>query len=67
MLTKRQAIKVVQAYANAAIEQMERQAKGWDKGIYRDDCMDRTSIHYSIRATMNRNSRYAFQVAAQFA
>lgn len=67
MITKRQAIKEVRECANAAIEQMERQARGLDKGIYRDDQVDRSSIHYSIKAVMRRNSRYAFQLAAQFA
>jgi hypothetical protein len=39
-MTKRQAIAEVRAEANAIIEQLERRARGWDKGRWRDDMRD---------------------------
>lgn len=61
--TKRQAIAAVRAEANALIEQAERKAKGYDKGVYRDDdVMRRESIKYRCRMS----SALAFELSARF-
>lgn len=61
--TKRQAIAAVRAEANALIEQADRKAKGWDKGVYRDDdAMRLETIAYRCRMS----SRLAFELSARF-
>jgi hypothetical protein len=58
--SRRQAIRMVKECANAVIEQRERQAKGWDKGRYRDDdahCL------YTIKESIKANVDAAFALA----
>lgn len=64
MITKREAIKVVQACANSVIEQRERQAKGWDKGLYRDNDTFRTM---TIEEGVDLDVAEAFRLSADFA
>jgi hypothetical protein len=61
--TKRKAIAAVKAEANGIIEQLERRAKGWDKGAYRDDD---TMRFMTIRESLTLSSQFAFAVAIEF-
>lgn len=63
--SKREAIKWAREEANAIIDQAERQAKGWDKGMYRDD--DVTCRGQSIRYTQAMHSMVGFALSARFA
>jgi len=62
--TKRQAVAFVRAEANGIIEQLERRAKGWDIGPFRDDD---TVRRYTIAETLAFCARAAFDVARDFA
>lgn len=66
-MNKRQAIAEVRAEANALIEQAERRAKGWDRGIWRDDrrAVD-CNAHNTIRACTARSVKNAFDLSARF-
>ena len=68
MMTKRQAIAEVRSEADAIIEQLERRAKGWDRGLWRDD-MRNVDCNFSntIGATIRRSVAHAFALSAQFA
>jgi O-phosphoseryl-tRNA(Cys) synthetase len=61
-MTKRQAISEVRALADACIEQMERVARGWDKGDRRDD-----DLSVRVSATLSVNAQEAMWIARQFA
>lgn len=62
-LTMRQAIREVKADANALIEQMERKARGWDTGAYRDDDTTRQeTINQRIRGYVGN----AFALSERF-
>lgn len=63
-MTRNQAAAEVRALANACIEQMERQAKGWDKGVYRDDD---TFMWITIKAAQRQNAAEAFRLSAAHA
>ena len=67
-MNKRQAIKEVREAANAVIEQLERIAKGWDKGRHRSDMreVDRNSGN-TIRQQMRDHVDHAFNLSRQFA
>lgn len=63
-MNKRQAIREAQQAANAVIEQRERQAKGWDTGLYRsDDTMRLWTIEQGVKMEVE----YAFALSRQFA
>ena len=62
--SKREAIKWVREEANAIIEQAERQAKGYDKGMYRDDDI---TCNQSIRYSQAMHSMAAFALSTKFA
>lgn len=66
--TKRAAIAAAREEANAIIEQAERRARGWDRGMWRDDVrpVDRNTGN-TIRATVARGSAFAFALSARFA
>ena len=61
--TKRMAIADVRSAANSIIEQLERQAKGWDKGRYRDDDTVRT---VPVSTQMHHLSEAAFRASWEF-
>ena len=63
MLTKRQAIIETRKLADAVIEQLERKANGWDKGIYRDDDTTRQT---GWRTVMHYNVQDAFRLSYEF-
>lgn len=64
IVTKRQAVAAVRDEANALIEQLERVAKGWDRGAYRaDDTMRQTTIRERIRQSVE----CSFHLSAKFA
>ena len=58
--TRREAIKWVREEANAIIAQNERLARGWDKGMYRDDDV---LCDQSIRYTQAMRSLLGFALA----
>ena len=60
-MNKREAIREVRALANMIIEQRTRQAKGWDRGVFRDDD---TGCRVPINCAMHRASREAFYIAS---
>lgn len=63
-MNKRQAIREAQQAADAVIEQRERQAKGWDKGLYRsDDTMRLWTIEQGVKMEVE----HAFALSRQFA
>ena len=66
-LTMRQAIAHVRSEANALIEQMERKARGWDTGRWRDDMphADRHATN-TIRVTNLVRVTYAFGLSEEF-
>jgi hypothetical protein len=59
-MTRRQAIRFARECADAIIEQRTRQARGWDKGRYRDDD---TWRRYTIKQDMRMYAELAFGVA----
>lgn len=63
-MNKRQAIKEVRECANAVIDQLERIAKGWDKGSHRDD-MPEVSRNASntTRQLIRGHVGHAFELA----
>lgn len=63
-MTKRQAIRQAQQEANALIDQLERLAKGWDKGAYRDD--DTMRI-WTVQETIDLHVNAVFSLSVQFA
>lgn len=65
--TKRAAIAAVREEANALIEQAERRARGFDRGMWRDDVrtVDRNSSN-TIRATVARSVAFSFELSARF-
>lgn len=62
-ITKRQAIRIARKCADSLIEQLERRAKGWDKGRYRDDDAVRIC---TIRQSMELDVAEAFHLSRQF-
>lgn len=66
-MNRRQAIAEVRAEANALIEQLERRARGFDRGMWRDDVrtVDRNARN-TIRATTHRSVAHAFELSARF-
>lgn len=65
--TRRAAIAIVREEANAVIAQLERRARGWDKGPWRDDeltvnCNARTTVAARIRESV----ALAFALSAKF-
>jgi len=62
---KKAAIIKVAALADSIIEQQERFAKGWDKGMSRDD--EPRFMGYTPRSRMQRDSDMAFALAQQYA
>lgn len=62
--TKRRAVAMVRENANALIEQLERRAKGWDRGFYRDD--DTLQL-WTIRQSIDLHVSESFALSAQFA
>lgn len=66
-MNKRQAIKEAREAANAVIEQLERIAKGWDKGSHRDDMreVDRNPNN-TIRQQIRGHVDHAFALSRQF-
>lgn len=62
-LTKRQAIAETRDCANVVIEQLERRAKGWDRGAYRDD--DTVRLR-TINDHIALNVDVAFELSARF-
>lgn len=65
--SKRAAIAAVREEANALIEQAERKARGFDRGMWRDDM--RTvdcNARNTIRATVARSVAVAFELSARF-
>jgi hypothetical protein len=66
-MTKRQAIAEVRAEANAIIEQLERRARGWDQGRWRNDmrAVERNGAN-TIAATLEWRAGYAFSLACSF-
>lgn len=66
--TRRQAIAAVRAEADGIIEQLERRARGFDRGTWRDDVreVDRRWTN-TIRATMRRSVAFAFALSRKFA
>lgn len=66
-ITKRQAMREVRANADALIEQLERIAKGWDRGMYRSDTRDVDCVpHNSIRSRVRSYVSESFRLSAQF-
>ena len=66
-MNKRQAILEVRSAANWIIEQAERRAKGWDKGVFRDDVREvdkcwATPIEVSIQQEVD----HAFALSREF-
>lgn len=67
-MTRNQAVKEARECADSIIEQRTRQAKGWDRGEYRDDMRDVDRIwHLPIEAAMHCTARRAFELSKQFA
>lgn len=62
--TRRQAIAAVRSEADALIEQAERRARGWDRGVYRDDDSRRDR---TIRERTKLSVDFAFHLSAKFA
>ena len=62
-ITKRQAIAEVRAEANWIIDQLERRAKGWDKGAYRSDD---TMRHRTIDQMLGYASAHCFALSQAF-
>jgi len=61
--SRREAIKWVREEADAIIAQLERQAAGMDRGMYRDD-----DVHcdHSIRSTLLMHSLTAFALSRRY-
>lgn len=65
--TKRAAIAVVRAEADALIEQAQRRAKGWDAGPWRDDLAPgQRHMDNTIRANTRRSVYMAFALSERF-
>ena len=62
-ITKRSAIREARAEADAIIEQLERRAKGWDKGAYRDDDTER---YATIAQRLATSSAWAFHLSRMY-
>lgn len=62
--SKREAVRLVREEANALIEQSERKARGFDRGMYRDDD---TIRHETIRQRTAYSVDIAFALASKFA
>lgn len=62
-MNKRQAIKECREEANAIIEQHERWAKGWDKGMFRDDDTEQLM---GIAESIDCSVQYAFELSAMY-
>lgn len=62
-MTKRQAIAETRALADLIIEQRERQDKGWDRGVYRDDD---TQQLCAIERRMRAYSQQAFEYSKRY-
>ena len=62
--TKREALRLVREEANLIIEQAERKARGFDRGMYRDDD---TLCHETIRQRTAYSVGIAFALASKFA
>ena len=66
-MTRRQAITEARDCANAVIEQLERHAKGWDRGMWRQDMREVDRNHRNtIRATVAMNVGRAFELSKEF-
>lgn len=65
-VTKREAIKQVRECADAIIEQQARRARGWDRGVYRDDVSpaDR-AYRLTISEHLEACSQIAFDIVAE--
>lgn len=61
--TKREAIRIARAEANAIIAQRERQARGYDRGLFRDDD---TLRRETIRQTIAFSVNVAFALSHKF-
>jgi hypothetical protein len=64
VINKRMAAAWVRAEANDLIEQLERRARGWDKGQYRDDDVMRDT---PIRQRIRESVTLSFALAKKFA
>lgn len=62
-MNKRQAIKEVRDSANYLIYMAERKAKGYDRGMYRDDDTMRLS---TIRQSIHAEVKHAYALCEQF-
>lgn len=67
-MTKNEAARIARQCADAVIEQLERVAKGWDKGMYRSNILpaDR-AWHLPWRVEVQKECEYAFNLSRQFA
>lgn len=63
-MTRIQAINAVRNAANYVIEQRTRQARGWDRGMYRDDDLMR---YCTIKQAIRTEVAYAFDLCKQHA
>ena len=65
---RRTAIAWARSEADALIEQAERRAKGYDRGLWRDDCRPCDRARYNRIATVTHASvETAFALARRFA
>lgn len=65
-MNKRQAIKEARECADSVIEQLERIARGWDKGRWRNDMREvERNPSNTIRALIRADVEHAFNVARQ--
>jgi hypothetical protein len=62
-MTKLQAINAAKNEANALIDQLERIAKGWDKGRYRDDD---TLRMFTVQQGIQTHVQECFRLAIEF-
>ena len=62
--TKREAIRIARIEANAIIAQRERQAHGYDRGLFRDDD---TLRRETIEQTVAFSVSIAFALSSKFA